>query len=472
MSLFVVAVATAGNHTPARTGQQQFHSTYRLRVAIIQSVYQLNKAITMLSILAQWNRWGSAVLKSGYPREVTTKLLPFIDSPEIVTLTGLRRAGKTTILYQIMDYLTDRGIPEDAMLHVNFEEPGLAPRLKLELLDELYQSYRNAVYPKGKAWLFFDEIQNVPGWERWVRARNESEDIKIFITGSSANLMSRELATLLTGRHVNFHVSPLSFSEFLTFKKIQPPKKKFPINPPAEIQHALDQYLQWGGLPEVALSTNEERKKILLKQYFDDLLFKDVAMRHQIRDVRTLRNIAVHLLTQTASLISVNRIANLFQISLEMARNYCAFLQESFLVDFLPFYSLKVAERNRNPQKVYACDSGLRHIVSIAETPDRGRIAETAVYQHLQRINGGDVFYWKGKQEVDFVIRQGNTISSLVQVAYDNLDDHKTLTRELNALTEAQSKFPQAKAKLIAAKIPKTKIDTLTPLWAFLLGSC
>lgn len=423
----------------------------------------------MLSVLTQWNRWGSAVLGSGYPRDTTAKILPFIDTPEIVTLSGLRRAGKTTILYQIMDHLADRGVPEEAMLHVNFEEPGLAPRLKLELLDELYQSYRNAVYPKGKAWLFFDEIQNVPDWERWVRARNESEDIKIFLTGSSANLMSRELATLLTGRHVNFHVSPLSFSEFLTFKKIRPPKRRLPVNPPAEIQHALDQYLQWGGLPEIVLSKDDERKKILLKQYFDDLLFKDVAMRHQIREVTVLRNIAVHLLTQTSSLISAHRIANVFQISLEMARNYCAYLQEAFLVDFLPFYSLKTSERNRNPQKVHACDSGLRHIVSITETPDRGRIVETAVYQHLQRMSRDELFYWKGKQEIDFVIRQGNTASSLIQVAYGNLDDSKTLTRELSALKEAQGKFPKADARLIAAKMPKTGSDAVTPLWTFLL---
>lgn len=424
----------------------------------------------MLSILTQWNRWGSAVLRSGHPREITAKILLFIDTPEIVTLTGLRRAGKTTILYQVMDCLADQGIPAEAILHMNFEEPGLAPKLKLELLDELYRSYRNNVYPKGKAWLFFDEIQNVPGWERWVRARNESEDIKIFITGSSANLMSRELATLLTGRHVDFHIAPLSFSEFLSFKQIEPPRKILPVDPPATIQHALNEYLQWGGLPEIVLSKSEERKKMLLKQYFDDLLFKDVAMRHQIREISVLRNIAVHLLTQTARLVSANRVANLFQISLEMARNYCAFLQESFLVDFLPFYSMKVAERNRNPQKVHACDSGIRQIVSIAETPDRGRMVETAVHQHLQRLNSDDIFYWKGRQEIDFVIRQGNTISSLIQVAYDNLDEPKTLTRELDALQEAKTRFPQAETKLIAAKMPKTGHKTITPLWTFLLS--
>jgi len=424
----------------------------------------------MLSILTQWNRWGNAALNSGYPRETTEKILPFIDTPEIVTLTGLRRAGKTTILYQLMDHMADQGIPTEAMLHMNFEEPGLAPKLKLELLDELYQCYRNEVYPKGKAWLFFDEIQNIPEWERWVRARNESEDIKIFITGSSANLISRELATLLTGRHVNFHISPLSLAEFLYFKQIKLPKKILAVNPPAEIQNALNGYLRWGGLPEIVLSQDEERKKILLKQYFDDILFKDVAMRHQIREVSILRNIAVHLLTQTASLISATRIANLFQISLEMSRSYSAFLQESFLVDFLPFYSMKTSERNRNPQKVHACDLGIRQIVSIAETPDYGRMVETVVYQHLQRILGGDIFYWKGKQEIDFVIRQGNTITALLQVAYDNLDEPKILARECNALEDGKTRFPKAETTLVTAKMPKTKNEIMTPLWVFLLS--
>lgn len=423
----------------------------------------------MLSILAQWNRWGTAKLKSGFTRATTQKIIPFFNTPEVITLTGIRRAGKTTILYQIMDQLEKQQVPTEAMLHMNFEEPALAPHLKLQLLDEIYQSYRSEIYPTGKAYLFFDEIQNVPEWERWVRARNERENIKIFITGSSANLMSRELATLLTGRHINFHISPLGFDEFLQFKQIPLPKKILPIDPTPEIQHALIQYLQWGGLPEVVLSKHTERKKLLLKQYFDDILFKDVAMRHQIRDVNMLRNVAVHLFTQTASLISINSISKIFQISLDMARNYCACLQEAFLVDFLPFYSLKVTERNRNPQKIHVCDLGIRQMVSLTQAPDNGRLIETAVYQKLQQTMHNDIFYWKGNQEVDFVLRKGNTIYSIIQVAYENLDNPKVLARELQALDAAKQQFPEATTLLIAGKMPKYQDKRILPLWVFLL---
>lgn len=424
----------------------------------------------MLYILNQWNRWGAAKLPGGYARDITSRIFPFIDTPEIVALSGLRRAGKTTVLHQLMDYLEQQHIPVEAMLHMNFEEPGLGPSLSIELLDTLYKTYREHIYPTGKAYLFFDEIQNVAGWERWVRARNESEDIKIFITGSSANLMSRELGTLLTGRYVNFHVLPLSFGEYLRFKQIAWPKTIAPVDPPAEIQHALNQFLQWGGLPEVVLSQDDFRRKMLLTQYFDDILFKDVAMRHQIRDVTVLRNIAVHLLTQTASLISINRISKLFGISLDMANHYCHFLQEAFLVDFSTFYSLKVAERNRHPQKVYACDLGLRQMVSLTHSPDNGRLIESAVYQQLQRTLRGDIFYWKGKQEIDFVIRKGNTIYSLIQVVYDPLDDIKTTNREYNALQEAREQFPEAEQQLIAGRMPKDPPSFAIPLWRFLLS--
>ncbi len=423
----------------------------------------------MLSVLNQWNRWGGAVLAGGYPREIVNEVIPFLDTPEAVAFVGLRRSGKTTILYQIMDLLESKGTPPEAMLHMNFEEPAIAPNLKLESLDEIYQVYREEIYPQGKAYLFFDEIQNVPGWERWVRARNERENIKIFITGSSASLMSRELGTLLTGRHVEFYVSPLSFSEFLQFKNIEAPKKILKTEPSPVIQNALKQYLTWGGLPEIVLSKNTDRKRILLKQYLDDVLFKDVAMRHQIRDVTLLRNVAIHLITQTACLFSINRIAKIFEISLETASSYCNFLRESFLVDFLSYFSLKAAERNRNPQKAHVSDLGFRHVVSLSNFPDYGKLAESVVYQQLQRKYRGDIFYWKGKQETDFVIRQGNEIRNIIQVAYDNLDKSETFSREISALQEAEQHFKQAQSMLVVGKLPKKQEKRIVPLWNVLL---
>jgi uncharacterized protein len=428
----------------------------------------------MLEILARWNRWGNAKLNAGLQREITAKLHPFLNSNEVVALIGARRAGKTTVLYQVMDILEKTGVKQEAMLHINFEEPALSPKLSLELLDQLYDSYREEIYPQGKAYLFLDEIQNVPKWERWVRARNETENIKIFVTGSSSQLMSKELATVLTGRHISFYVFPLNFSEFLHFKSIplSKPFTKASLTP--LIQNALNSYLKWGGFPEIVLAEDEQRKELLLKQYFDDVLFKDVAMRHSIRDTFTLRNIAVYLLTQTGCLVSFRRIAKIFDVSLELARSYCHYLKEAFLVDFLPFYSRKAAERVRNPSKVYTVDLGLRRVVSLTQSEGDGHVIETAVYHALQKQINDGIFYWKQQSDIDFVIRKANTITKLIQVVFEGIDRSEVLTREIRAFDETRKIFPQAEQLIIVSKMPKfleiNKKIKILPLWYYLLS--
>ncbi len=428
-----------------------------------------------IDTLLKWNRWGSNALESGRKREVTADIVYFMHTEEVVTLTGLRRSGKSTILYQIMDSLEGEGVAQKAMLHVNFEEPALAPFLTLELLDILYQIYRSQVYPTGKAYLFFDEIQNVPEWERWVRARNETENIKIFITGSSSKLMSRELATLLTGRHVNFNIHPLNLTELLEFKSINIPAKPWPFSPPAEIAHAIHFYLRWGSLPRIVLAKEDKSRVKILVQYFDDILLKDLAMRHNIRDLLTLRALAVHLMTHTGSLISFNRLGNLFGVSTMLVQDYCQYLQETFLLELMPFFSLKIAERQRNPQKIYALDCGLRNQTSLSLSPDQGKSIESVVFNTLKQ-QGYAVYYWKNRGEVDFVVHEGNKIISLVQVMFEGFNDQKTLKRELEALKEAMKSFPQAKPCLIVSQsdIPDNIADLtfihIIPLWQFLLN--
>ena len=276
----------------------------------------------MLTTISRWNRWGGASLDPGIPRDLVPTLDPFLDSKDVVGLVGPRRAGKSTVLFQLMDRLEVRGVLRPAMLHLNLEEPALAPELGADMLERAYRTWRQHVWPRGRAWLFFDEVQAVPGWERWVRARAGTEDIKFFVTGSSSALLSRELGTLLTGRHLTFRVHPLSFCEFLRFRGIEPPTQPELVEAPAPLLHALHEYLQWGGFPEVVLATDVRRKELLLKQYFDDVLYRDVALRHRVRDVPALRALAVHLLTHTASLVSFQRLAKVLQISPQAARAY------------------------------------------------------------------------------------------------------------------------------------------------------
>jgi len=430
--------------------------------------------LNLYDILYKWNHWGGQKREESFPRKIADKIKSFINEPEIITIIGPRRAGKTTIMFQIMQYLEEQGVDPKAILHLNFEEPALSPELKLPLLDSIYETYRNHVFPKGKAYLFFDEIQNVPEWERWVRTKNDTDDVKIFITGSSAQLMSRELATLLTGRHITFEVLPLDFSEVLQFRKITLPNQPYPSKAPPEIQHVLLDYLRWGGFPRIVLTNDETVRHQLLKRYFEDILYKDIIIRHHIRDVKTLRSLAVYLLTQTASLISYKRLCDLFSVSHDLVENYCRYLQESFIIDLLPFYTFKTGERVRKPIKVYAIDLGLRRIASFDED-NYGKQIETLVFRHLFTQEQDGLFYWQNKGEIDLIARKGMEITSLIQITHSGLDNPKTFKREIAALIEAGEHFPRAKKYIITLDLPqhypaeKPQDIHIIPLWQYLL---
>ncbi|MBT4922435.1 MAG: ATP-binding protein [Rickettsiales bacterium] len=427
----------------------------------------------LTDILYKWNNWQDSKLNGGFKRAVSDEIFPLHKTEDIITLIGPRRAGKTTILYQIINKL-EQIKDKKSILHINFEEPFFATELNLKLLDKIYEHYRNNIFPEGKAYLFLDEIQNIPQWERWVRARNESENIKIFITGSSAKLLSRELGTLLTGRHLSFSIYPLSFKEILEFRKITIPNNLATLSPPPRIANALLEYLKWGGFPRIVLEENENIKLELLKQYFDDILYKDIIMRHQIRDVTMLRELAAHLITNTASLTSTKRLANIFGVSQSAISSYQDYLEEGFLLNGLPFFSLKQAERNRHPRKIYCMDLGLRMAVNNSNSPDNGKVLETLINNVLMERCEGNVFYWQKTGEVDFLTRDNFKIKNAYQVVHKGLDDPKTFKRKISSLIEASEHFEDIDLKLICSQIPEG-LETdprikLIPLWHFLLN--
>lgn len=426
--------------------------------------------------LVRWNIWGVWELQEGHKRAIVDEICQYFATEEVIALVGSRRAGKSTILYQIISRLLLEGIEAKAILHINFEEPGFSPYLTPQLLDQLYDLYRSKIYPKGKAYIFLDEVQNVPEWERWVRARNDTEDIKIFITGSSSALLSGELATVLTGRNFCFEIYPLSFIEILEFNDISCPNRPFPTAPPPEIQYALNGYLQWGGFPRVVLAKADHERERLLKQYFDEILFKDIVQRHKIRDIIALRNIAVHVLTNTSTLVSYKRLADIFQVSQDLAQSYITYLEEAFIIHSLSFYSLKASERTRNPFKVHALDLGLRKVASLSASMDETKLIETQVHNTLLRKKTDGIFYWKGEGEIDFLIQSGVAVSQLIQVAYAGLNRPEVAARELGGLQKAIKKFPMAKASVITWELGEVfnreqypEIE-IVPLWHFLLS--
>lgn len=425
--------------------------------------------------LYRWNVWGNWQPESGHQRHIVKDIITCLDIPEVIAIIGPRRAGKSTVTYQLMDYLQQNGVEPKALLHVNFEEPSLSLEMNLALLDQIYDTYRTRVYPIGKCFIFLDEIQNIPEWERWVRARNDTENIKIIVTGSSSQLLSRELGTVLTGRHVLFEVFPLDFSEVLQFRGVNLPNKPFPQQAPPEIQYILNDYLKWGGFPRIVLTEQENLRERLLIRYFEDIIYKDVIMRHSIRDTHTLRNLAIYLLSNTASLISFKRLSTIFNASNDLIQNYCEYLQEAFLIHFVSFYSFKAGERIRKPYKNHAIDLGLRRVVSFGQSQDLGKLVETLIHRQLSSKNNKELFYWQGDHEVDFILRDGLTITDLIQVVYTGLEDQKVLQREIAGLIEAGLKYNKAEKWLITFEVPRALAFEVpndihvVPVWQYLL---
>jgi len=227
----------------------------------------------LLALLAGQNLWGGWKPETGVRRDALSFVEPLLEGKEALVIKGVRRCGKSWLLRQTMGLLLDRGIRPEEILHVRFDDPALAGHLDLETLQQIVKVYREEVYQSGKAWFLFDEIQYVSGWERFSGYVGDVGPDKQILTGSSSTLSSREIATALTGRNVSVELWPLSFRERLRFAGMDvPPERKELLGMAPALSAQAVQYLRWGGFPEVALATTEERKLALLKQYFEDIL--------------------------------------------------------------------------------------------------------------------------------------------------------------------------------------------------------
>lgn len=400
----------------------------------------MNKDNNILKLLYKWNVWDKKDERAGIDRTILNEILKYLPDQKIIALKGIRRSGKSTLFFQIIQHLITTGTDPKRTLYINFEDPFFASETELPILDKIFNAYQENVNPHSKPFLFLDEIQNIDKWEKWVRAKNELGEAKIFVTGSSAKLLSSEIATVLTGRHLSFSVYPLSFKEFLTFKGFHFQNEKDVLTQENQIRHYLSEYLHYGGMPEIVLTKEEEKKEIILKQYFEDILFRDVVLRHEIRDVNTLRKLAVHYITNISNLNSYNKIKNTYGIPMDVVRNYTSYLTECYLLHELSKFSYKVGEQQIAPKKIYTTDLGIRNCVAFRFSEDLGRLAENAVFNTLQ-LSKGELYYAKDKNETDFLVKKGTKITKAIQVCFSDLEDPKLLEREIKGLKEASDNY-------------------------------
>jgi len=377
--------------------------------------------------IADRNYWGREP-KTGIPREITKKAIGMLGGSEALYFYGPRRAGKTTVCLQILAHLSKKA-GKTSCLYVNFEEPSFSGKLCTSFISEIVEMHREE-HGKKPEFLFLDEIQNVPGWEKWVRSAVDKKEFKIFATGSSAKLLSSEFATSLGGRGLGFLVLPFSFPEFCR----------------AMPKAGLSGYLGIGGYPAVALERNPERRTMLLEEYFETAISKDIASRYQVRDVPTLRTLAVYVLTNSGKLFSYNKLRAMTGLSFDTIKLYLSYLEDAFVAFQVPYFSYSMKKAMERPRKYYAYDCGMQAAVSKSFSRDIGRRAECAVAIELVRRGFAPQYYSNGF-EVDLVIREG-----LTPTAINVCIGERPGERETAGLSEFSKLHKESKSLLLAGE--------------------
>ena len=328
--------------------------------------------------------------------EYLKKIRGFYDQDLIKVITGIRRSGKSTLLKQIIDELKDKGVNQERIIYINFEDIEMS-FIKNDI--DLNSYIKKKIKDDEKYYLFFDEIQNVIDWEKAVNSFKATKNVSIFITGSNSNLLSGELATLLAGRYVSFKIQPFSFKEVCELKGIEEKEK---------IEKAFEDYMKWGGMPQRFYFNDEQETKNYLMDLYDSIVVKDIISRYKVKDVELLNKILEYLMSTPAQQFSVTNIVNYLKsesrnCSNETLYNYLSYITNSFIMNKAKRYDIKGKRVLNTNDKYYLTDLGLGQVKSSIKAKGKGSVLENIVYNEL--INRGyEVLVGKSDSlEIDFI---------------------------------------------------------------------
>ena len=353
----------------------------------------------------------------------------FVDEKSISPLpsfariiTGVRRCGKSTVVQ--MNFL------KKSAFYLNFEDTSLYgfDTKDFEILNEAIEKFSKENSCK---YLCFDEIQSVNGWEIFVHRKLE-ENYLVIVTGSNASLLSWELGTRLTGRHLDYEMFPFSFKEFCVLKKLR-------VN-----TNSFSKYLTQGGFPEAIKNESDE----ILQRLFDDILTRDIAVRHSIRDVRTLKILSLYLASNCGNLISGSKLSAQLGIKTNVTiLEYLSYLEQCYLFFFVPKFNYSAKAQSVNPKKVYCIDTGMIQSVTLSSNADMGRMLENAVFIELRRRTKNIWYYSESSFECDFLYGHDSVPENAVQVCYELTSENRE--REVRGLVETCKKFPGVKPLIV-----------------------
>lgn len=378
--------------------------------------------------------------QEGFNRESLAKLQ--LSTSHILIITGVRRCGKSTLLQQISKKI------KEEIIYFNFEDPRIYG-FELEDFTKLDEIVGDEI-----RYYFFDEIQNVEKWELFIRHLHD-RDKRIAITGSNASLLSKELGTRLTGRNIQIELFPFSYNEYLMFLQLENNLTSFNL------------YLEDGGFPEYLKSKHKEQHQ----QLFKDIVYRDIIVRHGIRQAKTLIDIALFLIANVGKEYSLNGIKNTFGVgSANSVADYIHWLEDSYVLFSMPRFSWSLKSVSINPKKVYCIDTGFAQANSLSFSEDTGRLLENCVYLALRR-KYKEIYYFKDKGECDFIVKEAQDILHIIQVCAEIHSDNKA--REVNGLLAALTFFSKTEGLILTLNqedvlmINDVKVRLL-PVWKWL----
>ncbi len=417
-----------------------------------------------------------SILESGVTRHL--KIETILNKATVCI--GVRRSGKSTFLFQIIEKLINNGVSRENILYINFFDDRLhnLSQIGIGLIIEAYYS----IFPEKKntetVYYFFDEIQIIDGWEPFIDRLMRTEKCEIYLTGSSAKMLSQEIATQMRGRSLSWEIFPFSFKEFLDYKKIN---YKSPLSTKKKliIQKVFSDYWKTGGFPEVIGISRQLRIKIH-QDYFHAVLFRDLIERHDISHPKAISDLAHRLIDNTASLYSINSLTGYlkslgYKVPKSSVSHYLDWFEDAYFLFTVRIFDASIARRNTNPKKIYCIDHSLVTSITSGILVNSGHLLENLVFSTIRRISS-KIYYYKTKKgrEVDFIAFPNKHSKLLIQVC-ESLSDPKTRKREITALNEAMHELG-LKSGLIVTQNDNEKIKVTSgvievlPIWRFLLN--
>jgi len=396
----------------------------------------------------------------GIERNILQEVDKKIRLPHVIVLTGLRRGGKSTLLRQIIKkYYSDNNF-----YYINFEDE----RLFNFPANEFNKIYESLISLFGnKKTFFIDEIQNIPNFETFVRRFYEM-GFKFFITGSSANLLSKELGTKLTGRHVDILVKPFLFDEYLRLKKfILKENDAYKTEERAKINKYFEEYLLRGGMPEYSIYNDAE----ILSKIYDDIILKDIVSRYKVENVSNLKELYQYVITNFANKFSLNSLKKATKIgSVNTIKKYLYYLEETYFVKIMNKFDYSLKKQLVNDKKIYILDNGFVSIISKKINKDLGWLLENLVFNSLNKEYG--IFYYSQRGECDFLLVKNKEIERAIQVCWELTDNNRE--REIKGLLEAMEEYKLKEGLILTnnqeeeIRIKDKKIKIM-PVWKWLL---